>query len=40
MGVSGERVVPTMAARLQTVLSDSNKKYDWIIILGGTFILC
>ena len=35
MGVSGERVVPTMAARLQSVLSDANNKYDWIVILGG-----
>lgn len=36
MGVSGECVIPTMAARLQAVLSTGTKKYDWIIILGGS----
>lgn len=36
MGVSGECVVPTMAARLRTVLSACSKRYDWILILGGT----
>ena len=35
MGVSGECVIPAMAARLRTVLSNASKKYDWIIILGG-----
>ena len=36
MGVSGECVVPTMAARLSKLLSNKScKKYDWIIILGG-----
>ena len=35
MGVSGECVVPTMAARLRMVLSNGNKQYNWIIILGG-----
>ena len=38
MGVSGECVIPTMAARLQAVLSTTTKEYDWIIILGGSFV--
>ena len=34
-GVSGERVTPTMAKRLENLLK-TNTSYDWIIILGGT----
>ncbi|KAL5499740.1 hypothetical protein EMCRGX_G011199 [Ephydatia muelleri] len=36
MGISGDCVVPYMADRLQKALSSASKKYDWIIILGGT----
>jgi lysophospholipase L1-like esterase len=36
-GVSGERVVPSMVGRLETILSNSNNpNYDWVILLGGT----
>jgi lysophospholipase L1-like esterase len=36
-GVSGERVVPTMVRRLETLLSKpDHPPYDWVIILGGT----
>jgi lysophospholipase L1-like esterase len=33
-GISGERVVISMARRLENLLVKSN--YDWVIILGGT----
>ena len=36
-GVSGERVVPSMVKRLETLLFNRNSPdYDWILILGGT----
>jgi lysophospholipase L1-like esterase len=36
-GLSGERVVPSMVKRLETLLFKPNSPhYDWIIILGGT----
>ena len=36
-GISGEKVVPSMARRLQRLLSKSDSSpHDWIIILGGT----
>jgi hypothetical protein len=36
-GVSGERVIPTMVERLETLLfKTKHLHYDWIIILGST----
>ncbi len=35
--MSGERVVPTIVQRLETLLfKTKHRHYDWIIILGGT----
>ena len=35
-GVSGEMVVPTMTERLDKILKQSSKPYNWVCILGGT----
>ena len=35
-GVSGERVVPSMVRRLESLLAEQNSPYDWMMILGGT----
>ncbi|CAF1083475.1 unnamed protein product [Rotaria sordida] len=35
-GISGERVVPMMIQRLETLLERNAVSYDWILILGDT----
>ena len=35
-GISGERVVPSMVRRLESLLAEQNSSYDWVMILGGT----
>ena len=35
-GISGERVVPSMVRRLESLLTEQNSSYDWVMVLGGT----
>ena len=35
-GVSGEKVIDSMVDRLDRILSEEGKQYDWVLILGGS----